>query len=86
MYHIMCNDIDGFRTNDFFFIYGVKGNDDFQFLASSKQGMERNHDEVDCDTSISRCESERGTHGRGTPPVRDKGQPQLDELFRKLQV
>ena len=43
-------------------------------------------DGVDCDTSISRCESERGTHGRGTPPTRDKGQPRLDELFRKIQV
>ena len=42
--------------------------------------------DLDCETSISRCESERGTHGRGTPPVRDSGQPRLDELFRKLQV
>ena len=52
----------------------------------------RNHfsgvsvEELDYDTSVSRCESERGTHGRGTPPVREVGQPQLDDLFRKLQV
>ena len=42
--------------------------------------------EVDYDTSISKYESERGTHGRGTPPPREIGQPRLDELFRKLQV
>lgn len=42
--------------------------------------------EVDYDTSISKCESDRGTHGRGTPPVREVGQPRLDELFQKLQV
>ncbi len=43
-------------------------------------------DDVKYDTSISRCESERGTYGRGTPPTREIGQSQLDEIFRKLQV
>ena len=36
-------------------------------------------------TSISRCESARGTNGRGTPPPRDEDQPRLDELFQRLQ-
>lgn len=38
------------------------------------------------ETSISRYESERGTHGRGTPPVMEAGRPRLDELFRQLQL
>ena len=37
-------------------------------------------------TSVSQCESDRGTHGRGTPPTREEGQPRLDELFRQLQL
>lgn len=37
-------------------------------------------------TSVSQCESDRGTHGRGTPPIREEGQPRLDELFRQLQL
>ena len=36
-------------------------------------------------TSVSRCESERGTNGRGTPPSRDEDQPRLDHLFQRLQ-
>ena len=35
--------------------------------------------------SISSCESARGTHGRGTPPVLDAKAPRLDELFQQLQ-
>ena len=38
------------------------------------------------ETSVSRCESDRGTQGRGTPPARDDKRPRLDELFRQLQV
>lgn len=38
------------------------------------------------DTSVSYCESARGTQGRGTPPHREAGQPRLDDLFRQLQV
>ena len=38
------------------------------------------------ETSLSYYESARGTGGRGTPPVRDDGQPRLDDLFRQLQV
>lgn len=38
------------------------------------------------ETSISCCESDRGTHGRGTPPPIDPGQPHLDDLFRQLHV
>ena len=37
-------------------------------------------------TSLSYCESARGTQGRGTPPEREAGQPRLDDLFRQLQV
>ena len=36
-------------------------------------------------TSISRCESERGTNGRGTPPSRDEKQQRLDYLCQRLQ-
>ena len=43
-------------------------------------------EEVDYVSSLSRCESERGTYGRGTPPAREFGQPRLDELLRKIQV
>ena len=35
--------------------------------------------------SVSSCESARGTHGRGTPPVMDPNTPRLDELFQQLQ-
>lgn len=38
------------------------------------------------DTSLSRCESDRGTQGRGTPLARDANRPRLDELYRRLQV
>ncbi len=41
---------------------------------------------TDCNTSISRYESERGTYGRGTPPSIIEGQPRLDDLFRQFQV
>ena len=43
-------------------------------------------EEIDFVSSVSRCESERGTYGRGTPPAREVGQPRLDELLRKIQV
>ena len=45
-----------------------------------------NIEESDYVSSVSRCESERGTYGRGTPPAREVGQPRLDELLRKIQV
>lgn len=38
------------------------------------------------DTSLSYYESARGTGGRGTPPLREDGQPRLDDLFRQFQV
>ena len=41
---------------------------------------------MDYETSVSYCESERGTHGRGTPPPMDMSQPRLDDLFRQLHV
>ncbi len=43
-------------------------------------------EEMDYVSSVSRCESERGTYGRGTPPTREAGQPRLDELLWKIQV
>ena len=38
------------------------------------------------DTSLSRCESDRGTQGRGTPLARDANRPRLDEMCRQLKV
>lgn len=37
-------------------------------------------------TSLSRCESDRGTNGRGTPPSRDEKQQRLDYLCQRLQA
>ena len=36
-------------------------------------------------TSLSHCESDRGTNGRGTPPSRDENQQRLDYLCKRLQ-
>ena len=36
-------------------------------------------------TSLSHCESARGTNGRGTPIPQDDSQPRLDELFKRFQ-
>jgi len=40
---------------------------------------------TDCESSISRCESARGTPNRGTPPPMDDTQPRLDEWLQELQ-
>lgn len=38
----------------------------------------------DSESSISRCESARGTPNRGTPPALDDNQPRLDEWLQEL--
>ena len=48
----------------------------------SREGREHVDDTV---TTVTGCESARGTHSKGTPPTFDPSKPRLDELFQQLQ-
>ncbi len=58
-------------------------------LLPTRYTTEHKHYSYYCDDgimmSVSSCESARGTHGRGTPPILDPKTPRLDDLFQQLQ-